>query len=300
MEEGPYRNLDETVEFAVNLNVDPRKPGQMLRESVALPHGSGKRRDCIVFTTDPDLEKQALAAGAKYAGGAELIDLIVRGSIPLDMLHRALATPNMVSYLGKAARILGPRGLMPNAKVGTLLAEHSIMDALRTEMAGQQVQYRTEKEGIIQLGIGRGSFTVSQLMDNVRAIMQELLEMKPESHGKSQKKKSSGGGKAPPKRGTTTAKKYFLRSHVTSTFGISHRVDVRTIDPSNMYFMKPLPTDYQHNVMVDGDDDDNNNDDGDEDRRDGNEEEKEKEESKDQNIVEIDNDKSGNNIEMMA
>lgn len=254
--EGPYRNMDETVEFTVNLNVDPRKPGQMLRGSVALPHGSGKRLDCIVFTTDSDLEKEALAAGAKYAGGAELIDQIVRGTIPLESLQRALATPNMTSYLSKAARILGPRGLMPNAKVGTLLADHLIMDALRTEMAGQQVQYRTEKEGIVQLGIGKGSFTVNQLVDNVRAIMQELMEVKPESHGKSAKKKNSGGGKAPPKRGTTTGKKYLLKSHVTSTFGKSYRVDMRTLDPTSMYFMTPLPTDFDGEEEHDGDDND--------------------------------------------
>jgi large subunit ribosomal protein L1 len=221
-EEGPYRNQDETVELALNLNLDPRKPGQALRGALSLPHGNGKKVSCVVFTRDKDAIKAALEAGAAHAGGDELVEDISNGTIPLDF-DCALATPDMQSTLAqKLARTLGPRGLMPNAKVGTLVpSAGKLVDALKDQLAGQ-VQYRTDKTGIIHLGVGKGSFAPEQLLDNVRSVMNEIYEIKPESFGKKKASKNA---------------KYFLRAHLTSAQGASVRVDLRTVDPTSTFFM---------------------------------------------------------------
>ena len=211
----------------MNLNIDPRKPGQALRGALSLPHGTGKTVKCVVFTRDSDAAKAALEAGALHAGGEELVDQILDGSIPLDF-DRALATPDMQAVLGqKLARMLGPRGLMPNAKVGTLVpSPDKIVDVLQQQLAGQ-VQYRTDKAGIIHMMVGKGSFGPEKIMDNLKTTFNEIYEVKPESFGKG-KKKSSGSGKN---------QKYFLRAHLSSQQGPSVRLDLRTVDPTSVFFM---------------------------------------------------------------
>ena len=206
----------------MNLNLDPRKPGQALRGALSLPHGSGKKVSCVVFTRDKDAAKAALEAGAAHAGGEELVENIANGTIPLDF-DRALATPDMQAALAqKLARTLGPRGLMPNAKLGTLVpSPEKLAEALKEQLAGQ-VQYRTDKTGIIHLGVGKGSFAPEQLLDNVRCVMNEIYEIKPDSFGKKKASKNA---------------KYFLRAHLTSTQGNSVRVDLRTVDPTSSFFM---------------------------------------------------------------
>lgn len=224
--DGPYRNQDETIELALNLNLDPRKPGQALRGALSLPHGSGKKVDCVVFTRDEQAAKEALEAGALHAGGESLVNQIVDGTIPLTF-DRALATPDMQAVLGqKLARMLGPRGLMPNAKVGTLVpSPDKLVSVLKEQLAGQ-VQYRTDKAGIIHLGIGKGSFGSEKLLDNLKCTLNEIYEVKPENFGKGKKKSSSSKNQ-----------KYFLRANLTSTQGKSVRLDLRTVDPTSVFFM---------------------------------------------------------------
>lgn len=222
VDDGPYRNQDETVELSVNLNLDPRKPGQALRGAISLPHGSGKKVVCVVFTRNAEAAKAALEAGAAHAGGEELVEKIANGQIPLDF-QRALATTDMQAVLGqKLARTLGPRGLMPNAKVGTLVPSvDKLVPVLKDQLAGQ-IQYRTDKVGVIHVGVGKGSFTPEQLVDNMRAVMNVIYEVKPESLGKKKTSKNA---------------KYFLKAYLTSTQGPSLKLDLRTVDPTSSFFM---------------------------------------------------------------
>jgi len=224
---------DETVELALNLNLDPRKPGQALRGSIALPNGTGKKQiGCLVFTTDPEVADAAKKAGALYAGGESLIEEIVAGQIPIDSIERSLATQEIMSTLGKkVARILGPRGLMPNTKEGTLLPTgQQLLEMLDTQLAGKQVSYRTEKEGIVHVPVGKGSFGPEKLIENIGQVMKTVFEAKPENYGK--KKKS---GKAVGK-GT----KYLLRASVSTTQGKGIRLDPRTVDPGSLFFLSKV------------------------------------------------------------
>jgi large subunit ribosomal protein L1 len=195
-----------------------------LRGAVSLPHGTGKIVKVAVFTDDASAAKQALEAGASYAGGEDLVDQIVDGTISVDTFDRTVASQDMMSYLSKKlARTLGPRGLMPNAKVGTLVKSgDAVLQVLSDQLAGQ-AQFRTDKAGIIHIGVGKGSFGPDKLMDNIKAVISELYQSKPEAYGK---------GKKPSK----TAQ-YVLQGHLTATQGKGLRVDLRTIDPSSSYFM---------------------------------------------------------------
>jgi large subunit ribosomal protein L1 len=228
---------DETIELVVNLNLDPRKPGQALRGSVTLPHGTGKKgMNCVVFTNDQDAVAQALAAGAAHAGGEALVDEILAGTVAVDSIQAALATPDIMPLLTKkAARLLGPRGLMPNPKVGTLLPSiPELLAALDTQLAGKEVSYRTEKEGIIHVPVGKDNFGPEKLLDNIGAVMKTIFEAKPDSYGKGKKKKSSG------KKGqakTTKQPKYLLRASLSSTQGPGVRMDLRTVDPTSAFFL---------------------------------------------------------------
>ncbi len=244
-DDGPYRNQDETIELALNLNLDPRKPGQALRGSLSLPHGTGKKVNVLVFTPDDEEETiaQAKAAGATHAGGASLIESIQNGDIPVPMFDRALATPDMMPSLSKIARILGPRGLMPNAKLGTIQPPDQIAGAVKAQAAGM-VQYRTDKVGIIHAGIGKGSFSAEELSDNIRAFMDEIQKVKPENYGKG-KKKGGGGAKGGKKGGSGSSKneKYYLSAFLTSTQERgSLNIDLRTLDPSSSSFMGVPPS----------------------------------------------------------
>ena len=238
--DGPYRNQDETIELALNLNLDPRKPGQALRGSCSLPHGTGKTVSVVVFTNDAELAKSLQEQGgdnkgAVVAGGDELISDLASGVVPLTF-DRALATPDMMSSLSSIARLLGPRGLMPNAKVGTIAPPTQLADVLQQQQAGQ-IQYRTDKSGIVHAGVAKGSFSKEQIVDNIQAFMNTIQEVKPDSFGKG-KKKGGGGGKGGGKSGGGNKNaKYYLKAHVTSSQGKGVQVDLRTVDPTSTFFM---------------------------------------------------------------
>lgn len=235
----PARKLnhpDETIELSLNLNLDPRKPGQALRGSVSLPHGTGKKGvNCVVFTNDVDAIAAALKAGALHAGGEALVDQIVAGEIPVDSFETALATPDMMPVITKkAARLLGPRGLMPNVKVGTLLQSvPELLTAVDTQLAGKEVLYRTEKEGIVHVPVGKDSFGVDKLLDNIGAVMKTIFDAKPENYGKGKKKKAGKKGQAK----STKQPKYLLKAAISSTQGPGIRVDLRTVDPTSAFFL---------------------------------------------------------------
>jgi len=236
---GPFRNQDETIELVLNINVDPRKPGQSLRGMVALPHGSGKKRRVAVFTSSGDCASAARDAGALHAGGEELVDEILSGTVSPDSFDVALASPDMMSVLGsRAARILGPRGKMPSAKVGTVFPTDQMTDAVLGQVRAASIQYRTEKEGIIQVGIGKGSQGAEALLDNIRAFMGEIQDSKPDMYGRGKK---SGGGKGGSQGKKAPSKaKYYLAAHITSTQGKSVKLDIRTVDPTSSFFMSNL------------------------------------------------------------
>lgn len=236
---GEYRNQNETVEVAINLNVDPRRPGQALRGSVVLPHGTGKTVSCLVFTSDPATIEEAKSKGHE-AGGEELVDKIIAGESSIDQYQRALATKETLPLVQKQlARLLGPRGLMPNAKTNTVFDEgNTLLDALKEQSS--TVTYRTESGGIIHFPIGKGDFTPEQLTENLQAVCQEVQEVKPEQYGRGKKKKNKGGGAGTKGNSKKQNKvKYWLKAHLTATQGKgSVRLDLRTVDPSSPFFMK--------------------------------------------------------------
>ena len=166
--------FDETVEVALNLNVDPRHADQMLRGSVVLPNGTGKVVRVAVFAKDEKAD-EAKAAGADLVGADDLIDAIKEGNIDFDTV---IATPNMMGTLGKVARILGPKGLMPNPKTGTVT-----MDVAKavTEAKGGKVNFRTDKKGNIHAGIGKVSFGADKIKENLETFMQTINKVKPAS-----------------------------------------------------------------------------------------------------------------------
>jgi len=166
--------FDETVEIALNLNVDPRHADQMLRGSVVLPNGTGKVVRVAVFAKD-DKADEARAAGADLVGSDELIEQIKEGKIDFDTV---IATPNMMGTLGKVARILGPKGLMPNPKTGTVTMD--ITKAV-TEAKGGKVNFRTDKKGNIHAGIGKVSFGADKIKENLETFIQTINKVKPAS-----------------------------------------------------------------------------------------------------------------------
>ncbi|CAA6819067.1 MAG: LSU ribosomal protein L1p (L10Ae) [uncultured Sulfurovum sp.] len=166
--------FDETVELALNLNLDPRHADQMLRGSVVLPNGTGKVVRVAVFAKDEKAD-EAKAAGADLVGSDELIEAIQAGNIDFDTV---IATPNMMGTLGKVARILGPKGLMPNPKTGTVTMD--ITKAV-TEAKGGKVNFRTDKKGNIHAGIGKVSFGAEKIKENLATFMQTINKVKPAS-----------------------------------------------------------------------------------------------------------------------
>ncbi|HMD66014.1 MAG TPA: 50S ribosomal protein L1 [Stellaceae bacterium] len=164
--------FDETVEVAMNLNLDPRKPDQNLRGAVMLPHGTGKTVRVAVFARG-DRAKEAEAAGADVVGAEDLAEKIQAGQIDFD---RAIATPDLMSLVGRLGKILGPRGLMPNPRLGTVTP--NVAEAVRAAKGGQ-VEFRAEKAGIVHAGVGKASFTDKALADNVRAFVGAITRGKP-------------------------------------------------------------------------------------------------------------------------
>jgi large subunit ribosomal protein L1 len=195
-----FAKLDETLDIAINLGVDPRHSDQMVRGMVSLPAGTGKDVRVEVICKE-DKVADAKAAGADIAGSTEIIDNIKAGKIDFDI---CISTPDMMGVVGQVARVLGPKGLMPNPKLGTVTAD--ITTAVKNAKSGQ-VEYRVEKAGIVHAGIGKISFADADLLKNAIAFIESVAKAKP------------AGAK-----GT-----YLKRIHVSSTMGPSLRVDLSTV-----------------------------------------------------------------------
>ncbi|HEY1798060.1 MAG TPA: 50S ribosomal protein L1 [Stellaceae bacterium] len=164
--------FDETVEIAMNLNIDPRKQDQNLRGTVMLPHGTGKSVRVGVFARG-DKAKEASDAGADVVGAEDLVEKVQAGQIEFD---RCIATPDLMALVGRLGKILGPRGLMPNPRLGTVTA--NVTEAVQAAKGGQ-VEFRAEKAGIVHAGVGKASFTDEALVDNVRAFVGAITRGKP-------------------------------------------------------------------------------------------------------------------------
>ncbi|HHU24641.1 MAG: 50S ribosomal protein L1 [Bacilli bacterium] len=167
-----YAKFDATVEIAFRLNIDPRKAEQNLRGTVSLPHGTGKEVRVLVIAKG-DKVKQALDAGADYAGDTEYLDKIKGGWFEFDVV---IATPDMMGELGKLGRILGPKGLMPNPKTGTVTMD---VDRVVKEFKAGKVEYRTDKVGNIQVPVGKVTFDTPNLEENIKAVYRQLMRVKP-------------------------------------------------------------------------------------------------------------------------
>ncbi len=170
--ESSYAKFNESIDIAVRLGVDPRHADQMVRGTVVLPNGLGKTVRVLVFAKG-DKEKEALEAGADYAGGDELVEKIKNGWLDFD---KAVATPDMMGVVGKIGKILGPRGLMPNAKTGTVTFD--VAKAVNELKAGK-IDFRTEKAGIVHAPMGKVSFGVDKILQNMNAFLETILKLKP-------------------------------------------------------------------------------------------------------------------------
>jgi len=164
--------FDETVEIALNLGVDPRHADQMVRGTVNLPNGTGKTVRVAVFARGPKAD-EAKAAGADIVGAEDLMQVVQGGTIEFE---RCIATPDMMSVVGRLGKVLGPRGLMPNPKVGTVTMD--VAQAVK-DAKGGQVQFRVEKAGVVHAGVGKVSFADDKLAENVRALVDAVNRAKP-------------------------------------------------------------------------------------------------------------------------
>lgn len=192
--------FDETVDLAARLGVDPKHSDQMVRGSVVLPHGTGKKVRVIVFAKG-EKEKEAKEAGAEYAGGEDLIEKIKGGWLDFDV---TVATPDMMGSVGKLGKILGPRGLMPNPKLGTVTFD--IKKAVEDVKAGK-IEFKVDKEGNVHCVIGKLSFGKEKLLANFSAVIDALLKAKPPS-----------------------SKGIYLRSlHISTTMGPSIKIDTAEV-----------------------------------------------------------------------
>ena len=190
--------FDESVDVAVRLGVNPKQADQMVRGALSLPHGSGKTVRVIVFA-DGDAARAATEAGADVVGGDELINKVNDGWTEFD---KAIAVRNMMAKVGKLGRVLGPRGLMPNPKTGTVVGPEQLAEAVR-EVKGGRIDFKVEKAGIVHVSIGKASMEAPHLRDNLLALMQLIVRLKP-----------------------STAKGTYVRSvSLSSTMGPGVRVD---------------------------------------------------------------------------
>ena len=172
VKETSYVNFDASVEVSFRLNVDPRHADQQIRGAMVLPHGTGKSQKVLVVAQGPK-EQEATEAGADYVGGKELLEKIQKGWFDFDVI---IATPNMMGELGKLGRILGPKGLMPNPKTGTVTMD--VAKAVEDVKKGK-IEYRVDKEGNINLMIGKVSFGEEKLAENFKAIYDVILRARP-------------------------------------------------------------------------------------------------------------------------
>ena len=164
--------FDETIEISLNLGVDPRHADQMVRGVVSLPHGTGKKMRVAVFAKDKKAE-EAHAAGADVVGAEDLAEEMQKGNLNYD---RIIATPDMMGIVGRIGKVLGPKGLMPNPKLGTVTADVKV--AVEAAKSGQ-VQYRAEKTGIVQAGVGKISFGSEKIKDNVQSFIDTVQKARP-------------------------------------------------------------------------------------------------------------------------
>jgi large subunit ribosomal protein L1 len=196
----PVAKFDETMEMAVRLGVDPRKADQMVRGTVALPHGIGKSVRVLVFAKG-EKEREAKEAGADFVGCEDLIEKIQQGWLEFD---RTIATPDVMSQVGKLGKILGPRGLMPNPKTGTVTFD--VARAVKEFKAGK-IEYRVDKGGIVHAPFGKVSFPVDQLTENATVLLEALIRAKP----------------------PTSKGRYIKGVAISSTMGPSVRIDLGTV-----------------------------------------------------------------------
>ena len=171
----PYasKKFDESLEIAIRLGIDVTKADQNIRGMLSLPNGTGKNVRVAVFTINA--QDEAKKAGADVVGGEELIEAVAGGQINFD---RVIATPDMMPKMSKVARVLGPKGLMPNPKLGTVT--NNVAEAVKTAKAGQ-IEYRAEKKGIIHAAVGKMSFATDKLVENANALIDQLKKVKPAS-----------------------------------------------------------------------------------------------------------------------
>jgi large subunit ribosomal protein L1 len=170
--ETSHAKFDEGVDVAIRLGVDPKKSDQMVRGTAVLPHGTGKKVRVLVFAKGQK-EKEALDAGADYAGAEELIEKISKGWLDFD---KAIATPDIMGSVSKLGKILGPRGLMPNPKVGTVTFD---LERAIKEIKAGKVEFKVEKAGIVHVPVGKVSFGFDRLLENVKTILDVILRAKP-------------------------------------------------------------------------------------------------------------------------
>ena len=174
LKEVTYTKFDSSVELVANLGVDPRKANQMIRGVVSLPHGTGKVTRVLVLCT-PDKEAEAKEAGADYVGLDEYIEKIKAGWTDVDVI---ICTPSVMAKVGIIGRILGPRGLMPNPKTGTVTK--AVGNAVKEVKAGK-IDFKVDKTGIIHAAIGKSSFTAEQIADNAKVVMSAIMKLKPQT-----------------------------------------------------------------------------------------------------------------------
>ena len=191
---------DETVEVAMRLGVDPRKADQMVRGTVNLPHGTGKTARVLVFANG-DKAEAAREAGADYVGSDDMIEKVSGGWLDLDAV---VATPDLMGKVGRLGKVLGPRGLMPNPKTGTVT-----MDTAKavTDIKGGKIEFRVDKHANVHFIVGKASFSADQLNDNIKAVLDEIVRLKP----------SSAKGK------------YVQKGAVSTTFGPGIPLDVNSL-----------------------------------------------------------------------
>jgi large subunit ribosomal protein L1 len=198
--ESGSKNFNSTIEVALKLGVDPRKADQMVRGTVILPHGTGKTARVIVFATGPAAEA-ALAAGADEVGGDELIEKVAAGYTSFDS---AVSTPELMGKVGRLGKVLGPRGLMPNPKTGTVTPDTA---KAVTEIKGGKIEFRVDKHSNVHFIVGKAAFTAEQLEENIKAALDEIQRAKPSS--------SKG--------------RYVQKGTVTTTFGPGIPLDINAL-----------------------------------------------------------------------
>jgi large subunit ribosomal protein L1 len=200
LKENSYTKFDETVEMAINLGVDPKKSDQVVRGSVVLPNGTGKKVRVLVFAKG-EKEKEARDAGADYVGAEDLVEKIQQGWLEFD---RAIATPDMMSQVGKLGKILGPRGLMPNPKLGTVTFD--VAKAVKEAKAGK-IEYRTDKAGVVHVPLGKLSFERDKIVENAIAVLKSVIKAKP----------------------PTAKGKYIKKVALSSTMGPGLKIDISNL-----------------------------------------------------------------------